>query len=89
MTLLPSIALLTWIGVLPALVVSLRLRRAAAFEAVAATPPAPPPRRPIGNLADACERARHRHVACLATHVEPRRAQYRIGHASRGSAKRH
>jgi len=58
MTVLLPIALVAWIGLLPALVVGLRLRRAVVLEVRAAAPPTPPTVRLVGNSAHACQGTR-------------------------------
>ncbi len=84
MTMPLAISLFAWIGLLPGLVVALRLRRAAAAEPVAQALVTA-----VGNSAHTHQRRRPRRVPCMATHVDSRRARDRIGYASGGCTRRH
>ena len=84
MTMPLAISLFAWIGLLPSLVVALRLRGAAA-----AGPAPKAPAAAVGNSAHTHQRCRPRRVPCLATHVDSRRARRRFSNASEGCAKRH
>jgi hypothetical protein len=84
MTMPLAISLFAWVGLLPGLVVALRLRRAATADPAVKAPPAP-----VGNSAHLHQRGRLRRVPYQATHVDSRRARYRIGHASGGCGERH
>ncbi len=85
MTMPLAISLFAWIGLLPGLVVVLRLRAAAA-----AGPAPKAPAAEVGNSAHTHQPRRSRRVPCTAAHVDSRRARRRFSNASAGGcAKRH
>lgn len=91
MTIPLAIGVAVWAGLVPALIVWLRLRRVATIgewvEAGIVIRREPAFRR-VGNSTDACQRRRVARVASMATHVDSRRARDRFGLASGGCPER-